>query len=65
LKRYSQGGWHLQAYATDPSDATRSGVVVMADANGYGRLKAIIENADEVIDHMIRARRIKRMVLHH
>ena len=35
----------------------------MLDGNGYERLKAVIRNADEVIDRMIRAGRIKRMVL--
>ena len=35
----------------------------MLDAGGYEQLKAIIRNADEVIDRMIREGRIKRMVL--
>ena len=57
------GDAHIQVYATDPSKAGKTGVVVMLDGNGYEQLKAIIKNADEVIDRMIRAGRIKRMVL--
>ena len=57
----SEGGdAHIQVSATD---ASKHGVVVMLDANGYELLKAIINNADDVIDRMIRAGRIKRMVL--
>jgi hypothetical protein len=57
------GDAHVQVYATDPSNAGKGGVLVMLDANGYEQLKAIIRNAEDVIERMIRERRIKRMVL--
>jgi hypothetical protein len=57
------GDAHVQVYATDPSSAGKGGVLLMLDGNGYEQLKAIIKNADGVIDRMIRAGRIKRMVL--
>jgi hypothetical protein len=57
------GDAHVQVYATDPSKAGKGGVLVMLDANGYEQLKAIIRNAEDVIERMIRERRIKRMVL--
>ena len=57
----SEGGdAHVQVSA---SGIGKGSVLVMLDGNGYERLKAIIRNADEVIDRMIRAGRIKRMVL--
>ena len=59
----AEGDGHVQVYATDPSDLKKSDVVVMLDAGGYERLKAIIRETDEVIDRMIRAGRIKKMVL--
>jgi hypothetical protein len=48
---------------TDPSSASKAGVSVMLDANGYERLKAIIRDTDRLIDRMIREGKIKRMVL--
>lgn len=48
------GDAHLQVYATDPSSASKAGVSVMLDANGFEQLKAIIKGADGVIDRMIR-----------
>jgi len=57
------GDAHLQVYATDPSRASKAGVSVMLDANGFEQLKAIIKGADGVIDRMIQEGRIKRMVL--
>ncbi len=57
------GDAHLQVYATDPSRASKAGVSVMLDANGFEQLKAIIKGADGVIDRMIHEGRIKRMVL--
>jgi hypothetical protein len=53
----------VQVYATDPSNLKKNDIVVMLDAGGYERLKAIIKGTDEVIDRMIRAGRIKKMVL--
>jgi hypothetical protein len=58
-----EGDAHIQVYAVDPSSAGKSGVMLMLDAQGYERLKAIIKGADGVIDRMIREGRIKRMVL--
>ncbi|PYS79494.1 MAG: hypothetical protein DMF67_17490 [Acidobacteria bacterium] len=58
-----EGDAHLQVYATDPSKAGKAGVLVMLDGNGYEQLKAIIKNAEGVIERMIKERRIKRMVL--
>jgi hypothetical protein len=58
-----EGDAHIQIYATDPSSASKSGITLMLDANGFERLKAIVRNADGVIDRMINEGRIKRMVL--
>ncbi|MET0648214.1 MAG: hypothetical protein ABW208_16500 [Pyrinomonadaceae bacterium] len=60
----SEGGdAHIQVYATDPSSASKGGIMLMLDARGYERLKAIIKGADAVADRMIGEGRIKRMVL--
>ncbi|MFL6284675.1 MAG: hypothetical protein ACJ74Q_16130 [Pyrinomonadaceae bacterium] len=58
-----EGDAHIQVYAIDPSSAGKAGVMLMLDANGFERLKAIVKGADGVIDRMIREGRIKRMVL--
>jgi hypothetical protein len=58
-----EGDAHIQVYATDPSSAGKAGVMLMLDANGYERLKAIVKGADGVIDTMINEGKIKRMVL--
>ena len=58
-----EGDAHIQIYATDPSSATKSGITLMLDANGFERLKAIVRNADGLIDQLISQGRIKRMVL--
>lgn len=58
-----EGDAHIQIYAADPSSAAKSGVTLMLDAKGFDRLKAIVQNADGVIDRLIREGRIKRMVL--
>ena len=58
-----EGDAHIQVYATDPSGPGRGGVMLMLDAQGYERLKAIIKGADGVIDRMIGEGRIRRMVL--
>src|SRR5919112_3911522 len=48
-----QGDAHIQVYAADPSRAGKGGVMLMLDARGYERLKAIVKGADGVIDRMI------------
>jgi hypothetical protein len=58
-----EGDAHLQLYATDPSRAGGAGVLLMLDAAGYERLKALVREADSAIDRMIAEGRIKRMVL--
>jgi hypothetical protein len=58
-----EGDAHIQVYAVDPSSAGKSGVMLMLDANGFERLKAIVKGADGEIDRMIREGKIKRMVL--
>ena len=58
-----EGDAHIQLYSTDPSSAGKGGVMIMLDAQGYERLKAIIKGADGVIDRMIGEGKIKRMVL--
>jgi hypothetical protein len=57
------GDAHIQVYAADPSSAGKGGVMIMLDAQGYERLKAIVKGADGVIDRMIVEGKIKRMVL--
>lgn len=57
------GDAHIQVYASDPSSAGKGGVMLMLDAQGFERLKAIIKGADGVIDRMIGEGKIKRMVL--
>ena len=57
------GDAHVQLYATDPSNAASAGVMLMLDAQGFERLKAIVRGADKVIDRMIAEGKIKRMVL--
>ena len=59
----AEGDAHIQVYATDPSSAGKGGVMLMLDAHGYERLKAIIKGADGAIDRMIGEGKIKRMVL--
>jgi hypothetical protein len=59
----AEGDAHIQVYATDPTSAVKGGVMVMLDAQGHERLKAIIKGADGLIDRMIEEGRIKRMVL--
>jgi hypothetical protein len=58
-----EGDAHIQVYAADPSSAGRGGVMLMLDAGGYERLKAIVRGADGVIDRLIAEGRVKRMVL--
>jgi hypothetical protein len=58
-----EGDAHIQVYAVDPSSAGKPGVMLMLDANGFERLKAIVKGADGVIDRTIREGKIKRMVL--
>jgi hypothetical protein len=58
-----EGDAHIQVYAADPSSAGKASVMVMLDANGFERLKAIVRGADGLIDRMISERKIRRMVL--
>jgi hypothetical protein len=48
-----EGDAHIQVYATDPSQGARGGVMLMLDAGGYERLKAIVKGADGTIELMI------------
>lgn len=56
-----EGDAHVQVHAANPSGA--GGVLLMLDAGGFERLKAIVKGADGVIDRLIGEGRIKRMVL--
>jgi hypothetical protein len=58
-----EGDAHIQVYAADPASAGKGGVMLMLDAQGYERLKAIVKGADGVIDRMIGEGKIRRMVL--
>ena len=58
-----EGDAHIQVYASDPSSAGKGGVMLMLDAAGYERLKAIVRGADGVLDRLIAEGRVKRMVL--
>lgn len=58
-----EGNAHIQVYAADPSASGKGGVMLMLDAQGFERLKAIVKGADGAIDRMIREGKIKRMVL--
>jgi hypothetical protein len=58
-----EGDAHIQVYAADPTSAGKGGVMLMLDAQGYERLKAVIKGADGVIDRMIGEGKIRRMVL--
>lgn len=57
------GDAHIQVYAANPSSAGQGGIMLMLDAQGYERLKAIIKGTDGVIDRMIGEGKIRRMVL--
>ena len=58
-----EGDAHIQVFADDPSSATKGGVMLMLDAVGFERLKAIVRGADGVIDRLIAEGRVRRMVL--
>lgn len=58
-----EGDAHIQVYASDPSSAGKGGVMLMLDAAGYERLKAIVRGTDKVIDRLIAEGKVKRMVL--
>lgn len=58
-----EGDAHIQVYASDPSSAGKGGVMLMLDAGGYERLKAIVRGADGVIDRLISEGKVRRMVL--
>lgn len=59
----ADGDAHIQVYATDPSSAGKDSIMLMLDAQGFERLKAVVKGADGVIDRMIGEGRIRRMVL--
>jgi hypothetical protein len=59
----AEGDAHIQVYATDPSSARKASVMLMLDAAGYERLKAVVRGADGVIDRLIAEGRVRRMVL--
>lgn len=59
----AEGDAHIQVYASDPSGAGKGGVMLMLDAQGYEKLRAVVRGADDTIDRMIREGRIRRMVL--
>ena len=59
----AEGDAHIQVYATDPSSAGKGGVMLMLDAQGFERLKAVVKGADGLIDRMIAQGKIRRMVL--
>lgn len=56
-----EGDAHIQLYVANQSST--GGVMVMLDAGGFERLKAIVKETDVVIDRLIVEGRIKRMVL--
>jgi hypothetical protein len=58
----AEGDAHIQL-SVDSASATKGGVVLMLDAQGYERLKSVVKGADSVIDRMIAEGRIRRMVL--
>lgn len=58
-----EGDAHIQVDASAPPGVGKGGVMIMLDAQGYERLKAIVKSADRVIDRMIGEGKIKRMVL--
>jgi hypothetical protein len=59
----AEGDAHIQVSVSDPSSAARGNIVLMLDAQGYERLKAILKGADGVIDRLIREGKVRRMVV--
>ena len=59
----AEGDAHIQVSASAPAGGTKGDVVLMLDAGGYERLKAIIRGTDGLIDRLIREGRVRRMVL--
>jgi hypothetical protein len=60
----AEGDAHIQVSASNPSGGAGKGdVLLMLDAQGYERLRAIVRGADGVIDRLIREGRVRRMVL--
>ncbi|HWW77669.1 MAG TPA: hypothetical protein VNZ44_19855, partial [Pyrinomonadaceae bacterium] len=57
------GDAHIQVSASSASGGTKSDVLLMLDAQGYERLRAIVRGADGVIDRLIREGKVRRMVL--
>jgi len=46
---HSSGNAHVQIYASDPSDARKSGVLITLGEDGYTKLKDIIVKIDNTI----------------
>jgi hypothetical protein len=59
----AEGDAHIQVSASNPSSAGKGDVLLMLDAQGYERLRAIVRGADGVIDRLIREGKVRRMVL--
>lgn len=59
----AEGDAHIQVTASNPSSAGKGNIVLMLDAQGYERLKAIVRGTDGVIDRLIREGKVRRMVL--
>ena len=59
----AEGDAHIQVSVSAPPGGTRGDVVLMLDAQGYERLKAIIRGTDGLIDRMISGGKVRRMVL--
>ena len=59
----AEGDAHIQVTASNPSSAGKGNIVLMLDAQGYERLKAVVRGTDGVIDRLIREGKVRRMVL--
>ncbi|HJQ35385.1 MAG TPA: hypothetical protein VJ866_24750 [Pyrinomonadaceae bacterium] len=59
----ASGDAHIQVSASGASGGTKSDVLLMLDAQGYERLRAIVRGTDGVIDRLIREGKVRRMAL--
>ena len=59
----AEGDAHIQVTAENPSSAAKGNIVLMLDAQGYERLRAIIKGTDGLIDRLIREGKVRRMVM--